>query len=50
MPSPNYFELVTDDDTGDEDDLKVSNLPGSQLRAETKLFVSSPLQICPLIW
>lgn len=41
MPPLNYCEPVTDEDSGDEDTVNISNLPGSQLRAEAELFESS---------
>lgn len=38
MPPTNSCDILTDEDSGDEDDVNVNNLPASQLRAEAELF------------
>lgn len=38
MPPTNSCDILTDEDSGDDDDVNVNNLPPSQLRAEAELF------------
>ncbi|XP_030747121.1 piggyBac transposable element-derived protein 3-like [Sitophilus oryzae] len=38
MPPTNSCEVLTDEDSGDEDVVDVNNLPAAQLRAEAELF------------
>lgn len=38
MPPNNFCDMLTDEDSGDEDGMDVNNLPPSQLRAEAEFF------------
>ncbi|KAF2879647.1 hypothetical protein ILUMI_26525 [Ignelater luminosus] len=38
MPPINTCEILMDEDSGDENDIDINNLPAFQLRAEVELF------------
>ncbi|ERL88659.1 hypothetical protein D910_06043 [Dendroctonus ponderosae] len=44
MPPTNSCNLLTDEDSGDEDDVNINILPSSQLRAQAELFVPQNLE------
>lgn len=40
MPPIKACDDLTDEDSGDEDNIDINNLPASQRRAEAELFIS----------